>query len=116
MMAAGGGTGFVSSVADNWVHGEEIDIIAALSNAFIGAIFAYNSGPAKQFATKSSSTAIKGTLSKISQESGYWKKGLTKIYTNKLNTISNQAISQIKSGFRVDFANNIIQYVLNVSL
>ena len=116
MMATGGGTGFVSSIADNWVHGEEIDVVSALGNAFISAFFAFNSGPAKQFATKGSSAAIKGTLNKIARKSGSWKKGLTKIFTNKLNVISNQAILQIKLGFGKDFANDIVQYLLTVSL
>ena len=116
MTLAGGGTGFASSIADNWVHGEEIDIMAALGSAAIGAVFAYNAGPGKQFGTKANTASIKGTLEKIAQKSGSWKKGLTKMYTNKLNAVTNQAISQIKSGFGEDCANNVIQYLITAYL
>ena len=114
MTIAGGATGFASSVAEDWVKGRAINIESALNSATIGALFGFNSGAGKQFATRGATSAIKGTLGKISSRTGSWNKGLTKIYKNKLNRISNEVISQMKSGFGKDVGTDIIQTLFDL--
>ena len=114
MTIAGGATGFASSVAEDWVKGRAINIESALYSATIGALFGFNSGAGQQFATRGATSAIKGTLGKISSKTGSWKKGLTKVYKNKLNRISNEVISQMKSGFGKDVATDIIQTLFDL--
>ncbi len=114
MTIAGGTTGFVSSIAMDWVEGEEIDLASAFESAIVGSLFSYNSGSGQQFATKGTTSAIKGTLKKISRGTGSWKKGLSKIYRNKLNKITNEMVSEMWSGFGKDIGTDIIQSLLEL--
>ena len=116
MTIAGGATGAASSMVEDWIQGEEIDLVKALGNGFLGAMFAFNSGAAKQFSTKSNSAPIRTTLKNISQREGKWKKGLMTINKNKLKRISKEVIADISSGTMADFANNFIQQILSLRL
>lgn len=112
MTIAGSITGAASSVASDWVEDKEIDIKAALGSAFIGGALAFASGPARQFSTKSQSNSLKQVINKISDRNGHWKKGLTKIYKNKLEGISKQVINTIKNEVAKDFGTNCISFVV----
>ena len=116
VMYASAGTGFLSSIAEDWVQGEEIDFNAALKSAAISALFSFNMGAGKQFSTRTTSKAIKGTLKKISQSNGSWTKGLTQIYKNRLATVSVQTITKIKAGFVADIMTGCFQYATAFSI
>ena len=95
------GAGFTASVVEDWVQGESINLVNAVVSALFCAVFALNRTTGSQYKTKSTTLGIKGTIKGISKRTGTWTKGLKQIYTNKLNTISGQMVSQIKSGFNI---------------
>ena len=111
MSIAGATTGFVSSIAEDWVEGSQLDLIGALYSALLGGLFAFKAGAGKQYSSLLDSIAIKDTMHRISTQSGSWTKGLKKIYANRLNDLRHQIISDVKGGVWDDVANNCTSYV-----